>query len=294
MDHVQDMPTIKDDGCSRWEQLFISAIDTQKELIILMHNDIPVLFNQAFKNFVGMSTVKEFLREFGSLQNRFVPHSSYFHAGKAQDPDKWIESLVALPENERIVSMFDARTEPYAFAVTADISIEDYAVVSFTDISQDFIKRIMIENDVSIDKESGAYDKDYFIHTAKSFYSAAEFNQKFVAITMIELISLGAEHESFLRDYTLSIKSNVRQSDMVVRWDEKVFLLAYLTADKEDVIKFSEKLLRVMSQEPFDNLNGIGMRAGATIQNEKEEISSIITRAQKALEESSSLNVVVL
>jgi hypothetical protein len=47
----------------------------------------------------------------------------------------------------------------------------------------------MIENDVSIDKESGAYDKDYFLHTSKSFQNAAEFNKKPIAMTMIEDLS---------------------------------------------------------------------------------------------------------
>lgn len=61
-----------------------------------------------------------------------------------------------LPESERIVSMINYRAEPFAFSLTVDKPVEGYTIVSFTDISQDLIKRIMIENDVSIDKESGA------------------------------------------------------------------------------------------------------------------------------------------
>jgi len=277
-----------------WSQLFESAINTQKDLIVLMHKNTPIIFNSAFKNFAGVSSVKEFLREFGSLPERFVPHDSYFHIGKATNYDEWISELAVLPDHDRIVSMFNSRTEPFAFAVTVDSSVPDYSIISFSDISQDFIKRIMIENDVSIDKESGAYDKEYFIHTSKSFYDAAEFNEKFIGITMIELMSSDVESEKFLRDFALSIKSNIRQSDMLIRWEKKVFVLAYLTNTQNDVMAFSQKLLQIMRREPFERLNAISMRMGATIQNKNEEMTQIIKRAQIALEQSNDLQVTLL
>lgn len=279
---------------NEWSRLFISAINTQKDLVVLMYKHTPILFNKAFQNFAGISSVKEFLREFGPLHDRFVPHNSYFHSGKTESPDEWTLALMQLPEHDRIVSMFNSRTEPYAFSVGVDNCVPDYEIITFTDISQDFIKRIMIENDVSIDKESGAYDKEYFIHTSKSFNDAAEFNEKFIGITMIELMSTDHEAEEFLRDFTASIKSNIRQSDMLVRWDKKTFILAYLANTASDVVAFSQKLLLVMRQEPFERLNTISMRMGATIQNEKEDITTIIKRAQMALEQSNNLQVTLL
>lgn len=277
-----------------WSLLFTSAINTQKDLVVLMHQNTPLLFNKSFQNFAGVSSVKEFLREFGSLHDRFVPHSSYFHAGKVENPDEWTKALMELPEHDRIVSMFNSRTEPYAFSVSVDDSVPHYSIVTFTDISQDLIKRIMIENDVSIDKESGAYDKEYFVHTSQSFHDAAEFNEKAIGITMIELMTTDSESEEFLRDFTSSIKSSIRQSDMLVRWEKKIFLLAYLANTAADVMAFSQKLLLVMRQEPFERLNAINMRMGATVQNGKEDITVIIKRAQTALEQSDNLQVTLL
>jgi len=285
---------IADINNNQWSQLFSCAINTQKDLVVLMYKNNPILFNKAFQNFAGISSVKEFLREFGPLHDRFVPHNSYFHSGKTDTPQEWTIALMALPEHDRIVSMFNSRTEPFAFSVDVDNSVADYEIITFTDISQDFIKRIMIENDVSIDKESGAYDKEYFIHTSKSFHDAAEFNEKSIGITMIELMSTDDEAEQFLRDFTASIKSSIRQSDMLVRWEKKIFLLAYLANTSADVKAFSEKLLLVMRQEPFERLNAISMRMGATVQSEKEGITTIIKRAQEALEQSGNLQVTLL
>lgn len=275
-------------------QLFQSVIDTQKDLIVLMHNNAPVLFNKAFQDFAGVTSVKEFLREFGSLLNRFVPHNTYFHAGKADDPDNWTPSLMALPESDRIVSMLNCRTEPYAFSLRIDSTVTDYTILSFTDISQDLIKRIMIENDVSIDKKSGAYDKDYFIHTSKSFQDAARFNGRLIGITMIELMSSDVQAEQYLRDFTSSIKSNIRQSDMLVSWGKKIFLLAYLVDTADSALNFSQKLLGVMRQEPFEHLKTISMRLGTAVQKENEAIVQIIKRAETALQQSGDLQITLL
>ncbi|DAB39129.1 MAG: hypothetical protein A2023_07085 [Sulfuricurvum sp. GWF2_44_89] len=274
----------ENDVCSK---LFQSAIDTQTNLIILMHHNTPVLFNKAFQTFTGMPNVKMFLREFGSLLNRFVPHDAYFHPGKVENPDMWTKDFLNLPEEERVVSMINYRAEPYAFAVTLDQPVEEYTIVSFTDISQDLIKRIMIENDVSIDKESGAFNKDYFIHTAKSFQNASEFNKKAIGITMIEMASSDTNAEKYLHDFSSSIKCNIRQSDMLVRWDKKIFLLAYLIDSADNAMKFSRKLLGVMREEPFENLKSISMRLGTTMQTDNEEISDTISRAESALKKSS-------
>jgi len=291
--NVSNVEVFKDEN-NECNKLFQAVIDTQKNLIVLMHKNDPIIFNKAFKEFVDVDNVKEFRREFGSVLDRFVPHNAYFHAGKVDNRDEWIASLMALPEADRIVSMVSSRADPYAFSVAVNSPVGDYTIVSFTDISQDLIKRIMIENDVSIEKESGAYNKDYFIHTAKSFHDAAEFNEKAIGITMIELMSSDHEAEKYLRDFTSSIKSNIRQSDMLVRWGRKVFVLAYLVDTPEHAMKFSQKLLFVMRQEPFQSLSTISMRLGVAIRTDKEDIGQIIKRAETALHESGDSQVTFL
>lgn len=266
-------------------------MDSQKNLIVLMYKNTPVLFNKAFQNFSGMSTLKQFLREFGSLTNRFVAHGSYFNVNDLENPDEWIQALKDLPESQRIVSMISAKAEPYAFSVNIEIPVDNYTILSFTDISQDLIKRIMIENDVSIDNESGAYDKDYFNYTSKSFFDAAEFNNKLIGITMIELILPASEIDRYIRYFTASIKSSIRQSDMLVRWGSTTFLLAYLIDNKESAIIFSEKLFGVMRQEPFEALNSSSIHLGVSIQKEKEDIGSVIARSEAALRQSGNMEI---
>jgi hypothetical protein len=254
-------------------KLFQAAIDTQKNLIVLMHNNTPILLNKAFQNFTGMHTAREFLREFGSLPSRFVPHDAYFHENKCTNPDEWITELQDIPEVDRIVSMINYRAEPHAFSVTLESPVDEYVIISFTDISQELIKRIMIENDVTIDKESGAYDKDYFIHTLKSYQDAALFNRKSVALTLIELV----DADSNLIHFIMTLKANIRQSDMLIRWGKKSFLLAYLIDLPETTLNIVQK---VRQKSPCT------IRLATAVQQEHEPIHEMIYRVEKLIKES--------
>ena len=96
-----------------------------------------------------------------------MPHPAYFNMNKVEEGQNWIGVLEGLPEEKKIVSMLNTFHEPRAFGVTINNAHPDYTVLIFTDISATLIKRIMIENDVSVDKKSGAYNKEYFLHTFK-------------------------------------------------------------------------------------------------------------------------------
>ena len=291
MNCVIDEMLFKDENeaCSL---LFQSLINGQKNLIVLMHKNRPLLFNRSFGDFFDCASIKKFTDNYGALHNCFVPYDAYFHAAKADVPENWAEALMALPEQDRIVSMVNHRADPHAFAVAVESPVTDYAVVTFTDISQDLIKRVMIENDASIDKASGAYDREYFIHTSKSFNDAAAFNDKAVGITMVELISSDADN--YIRDFASSIAGSIRQSDMLVSWGRHLFLLAYLVDTPENAMKFSQKLLCVMKQEPLGKIGNISMRLGTTVQRGQEEIDQIIKRAETALQRSEELQITLL
>lgn len=132
----------------------------------------------------------------------------------------------------------------------------------------------MIENDTSIDKESLAYNRKYFIHTSKSFYDAAIFNKKIVGITIVELLTKEAVNEGILRDFAANIKDIIRQGDMLVRWGEKQFLLAYLVDTAKNGVTMTEKLRKRSHYR---------ISIGSAVQKNREEISQIIENAESAL-----------
>lgn len=217
-----------------------SVVDSQKDLIVIFHNSEIVLVNKAFERFFVISSIEEYKKEFGVFTNSFVPHPSYFHADKMSKGENWIDAISKLPEMERVVSMMTPNYEPHAFSVQIE-KIDEYNIGVFADITQSLIKRIMIENNTSIDEQSGAYAKNYFLHMLKSYQDAVVFNKKTVSAILIKTDRTDENALVELVDY---FKSRIRQDDMLIRWNENSFLLISLVDTQINAKKMVEKLHR--------------------------------------------------
>lgn len=253
--------------------LLQSSIDIHESPVALLRHSEPIALNRSFLKFCNVSSLKEFNREFGSLIYRFVPHDDYFHSGKVDEAERWLESLTALPQGERIVSMLDHKVEPYAFELIITHPMEGYSIITFKDVSQDLIKRILVENDATIDAESGAYRQDYFLHTLKSFQEAARFNRKQVGITMCEFRNEDCDPKTFAQ----AIKSSIRHDDMLIRWSKKRFILAYLI-DMEQSTEPIDTKIRAKSPYPI--------RLSSDVQNDIDDIRMLIRKVEMQLSES--------
>lgn len=260
------------------ESLVQSLLESHDQLVLVMERGQPAFANRAFLAFFGLGALTEFKREIGMLEYRFVPHDSYFHAGKIESDELWFEALSALPAEERIVSMLSAQMVPHAFEVRIIKESSAYVVALFRDVTKELIKRILIQNDASTDKVSGAYSREYFVHTSASLQDAADFNKKHIYLTSITLDSMISD-EASIRSFVTLIKQNIRADDMLVRWNEKTFVLAYLvdsesfgdivTMKLEHLLKYHQEqncpqhscTLKTIVPQPSEPLSGMIKRA---------------------------------
>jgi hypothetical protein len=253
--------------------LIQSLIDTHDDLVIITCNAQPIFLNRSFMQFFGLRSLQEFKREIGSMEYRFVPHENYFNVNKMLANETWTHSIEQLEKEKRIVSMINTQTKPHAFAVEITKPIEGYELIQFKDISQMLIKRILVENDASLNKESGAYSKEYFLHTSYGFMDTAALNEKLVAISAVKL----PQHDQkVLKELATAIKSFIRSEDMLVQWDSGTFILAYLSESEQGAKRVSEKISQAMKEH--------NMRFATIIQHESEkELEAIVKRALEKL-----------
>jgi hypothetical protein len=250
-------------------ELVQNIVDLQKDLIVLFYKNDPILINKAFKKFFATPSLQKYKEDFGSFVNNFVPHPSYFHADKITKDQHWFEAILELPKEERIVSMVTPNYEPHAFSVDIDMSVDTFVIVTFKDITQDLIKRIMIENSANIDQKSGAYAKRYFLQIAPSYEDAARFNEKIIATALINLDNIEVQD---LTQETTKIKAIIRQDDMLIHWNDDAFLLLYLV-DNEQNAKFMLNKLR----------KNLHHSVSSAIEQNKEGIKGVIKRVEALL-----------
>jgi GGDEF domain-containing protein len=252
--------------------------DMQKDMVVIFNDEVPIVTNNAFNSFFGVSSSEEYRSNFGSLVDSFVPHPLYFNKDKT-DGVSWYDAIMKLDEIDRIVSMLTQDFDPCAFSVHIEKSVENYKIVTLVDITRDLIKRLMIQNNVNIDKKSGAYDKKYFLEILQNLEEAARFNEKKLGMILISVDETKepdfSSNEKALRDFVENFKTFTRQDDMLVRWSGSQFLLIFLIDNVDNAQTVYSKLhsLVASGQILHSTLNYV-------VQNEAEEIKDLIKRVQ--------------
>ena len=248
--------------------LIQSVVDSQEDLIVVFKDDNPIVTNRSFNKFFTISSCEEYVKNFGAFVNNFVPHPLYFHKEKMHSGETWFDGVLKLPEIDRVISMMTSSYEPHAFSVALEQTTPGYTIATFKDITQDLIKRIMIENNANIDLKSGAYAKDYFLHISRSYQDAAQFNEKIIGAILITIKE--EEDNEKLTVFAEHFKNNTRQDDMLIRWYGNSFLLVYLvdsesnaqllinkfeSVSHDDRINKSDYTLKLFTQQKDETIN---------------------------------------
>ncbi len=248
-----------------------SISNLQEDFIVLFEGDSVIFTNSAFNRYFNVSSTEQYNEKYGEFVKHFVPHPNYFNKDKIEGSQNWIDAICKLDENDRIVSMLSLTYEPNAFGVSVDRSVEDYSVVVFKDITQDLIKRIMIQNHANIDKESGAYDKKYFQQIAKTYQDAADFNEKIIATLSIVLTGNSVDYRKFVE----SLVEIIRQDDMLVRWSENRFVLVFMIDELNSANMVLSKFKKITSTKEMQHY---GCKLKLTVADKDEKITTLIKR----------------
>jgi GGDEF domain-containing protein len=258
-----------------------TLIDSKEDMVVVFHNDDIILLNTAFKKFYDISAIEQYRRDFPDFTSHFVPHPSYFNQDNIAEDENWMDAILKLPELERVVSMMNYSFEPYAFSVSIDRSVKEYSIVTFSDITQSLIKRIMIENNANLDTASGAYTKEYFLQIAQSYEDAATFNEKVLGIILVSVESENSSEkltdERALNTLIGHFKEVTRKDDMLVRWSTDRFLLIYFVDNEKNTKQMLAKLQDMLNQKDIRDLK---CKFHLDMQSKDESISSLIKRIE--------------
>ncbi len=247
----------------------------QTDLIVVFEDKDIILTNNAFNKFFGVKSTQEYINNFGEFVNNFVPHPSYFNAQKINEEETWFESIMKLPELDRVVSILDSTFEPCAFSVAVDSSLSEQILVTFKDITQSLIQRIMIENNANIDKNSGAYTKQYFSQIHSSFEEAAVFNKKIIGLTLIEIKDTSESSNENIQEFVRYFKGFIRQDDMLVKYSDTKFLLAFLVDDAQNAEQVTKKLNLMLQKFSQNNFT---FELTTEYQKESEKLNTLISK----------------
>ncbi|MAD42313.1 MAG: hypothetical protein CL623_07970 [Arcobacter sp.] len=266
-------------------------IDSQSTIICLANTKELTFANKKFFEFFNCSTLEEFREKNSSLSNLFIENDRFFHLGKIEKNESWMERILDFPKNERIVALPDKSLNICAFSLNANKFDNDEYLISLTDISETVLEQIKLEEKAIHDRLTGAYNREYFENKYRLMINESKKSNKQLAIAILDIDFFKKINDNYghdVGDYILKelvkvIKQISREDDTLIRWGGEEFILILKVNSKESLLIALENIRKKIGEYKFNHINNLTCSIGASFYHENEEIEKTIKRADLLL-----------
>ena len=277
------------------QKKFINTIlDIQPNMIFILNDKEAVFANRFFLDFFDCKNLKEFKERHLCLAQTFIEEELYFHLGKIVDNNSWIENILKLKSEKRIVSILHPNTSITKVFNVSIVELEDEQyLISLTDISDTILKQIQLENKSTHDKLTGVYNREYFETHYKLIINdyTKEGNLVFLSILDIDFFKKVNDTyghdvgDKVLKQFVKIIQKSSRKDDLLIRWGGEEFLLLIKVKSIDNGKKVLENIRNAISEASFDSIEHITCSIGSTNYYKNEKIEDCFKRADDALYE---------
>lgn len=263
--------------------------DLQKNIVIITDKKKLIMANQAMYEFFGLDDIDSFFKHHNCICEKFVKDDESFHLGKVPKGQNWVEAIMNLSGNKRIVSMHDYNMTAHAFSVSANEFEEGSYIVSFTDISHTIKEHKKLQLKITHDKLTNALNREFFDNNINLIIKETKPHKLGVIICDIDYFknvndTYGHNRgDIVLKTLVNTINDSIRQEDYLIRWGGEEFIILMKIDTLKSLEKRVEYIRKQIEKQYFEEVTNITASFGGTIYQEEETITQCIERADKAL-----------
>lgn len=268
-------------------------IDTQDNIVFLTDGKELHFANKKFFEFIGFDDLNDFKKHHKCICESFIDNDRFFHLGKIQDDQSWIECMLDLPHSQRVVSILGRDFKPHAFSVSINNFDDKSYIVGFADISQTILDKITLENKIIHDKLTGAFNREYFEQNYQTLIDEYTSNGHCLGIALLDIDHFKIVNDIYGHDvgdevlihFVSTIHKFSRNEDIFIRWGGEEFILILKVMTKADLFKALEHLRKVIQMQEFPVVGKKTCSIGGAIYEDGEDIQKTIKRADEAVYE---------
>lgn len=288
------------------QKKFINTIlDIQPNMIFIVNKTESVFANKFLLDFFDCKNLKEFQQRYLCLAQTFIQEELFFHLEKIDDNSTWIENILKLKSEKRIVSILHPTTNTTKAFNVSIVELEDEQyLISLTDISDTILKQIQLEDKSTHDKLTGAFNREYFESHYKLIINEYTKENHLLVFSILDIDFFKKVNDTYghdigdkvLKQFVQIIQNSSRNDDLVIRWGGEEFILLLKINSIDNAKKVLENIRKTIAQTSFEKVEHITCSIGATVYKENETIEDSFKRADKALYEAknSGRNKVVI
>jgi diguanylate cyclase (GGDEF)-like protein/PAS domain S-box-containing protein len=271
------------------QTLYIQSIlNAQSSLVLVNDKEKIVYANKALFDFFGINSLEDFLKNSSCICEYFLEDDDYFHLGKIEENENWINNLKKLDKYNRVVVMKDIENNRKYFQIDIVDILNSKYVITLNNITNNILKEEFLSNKAYHDNLTGVFNREYFyeIFMVKKF-----INKNTYGIIMLDIDNFKSINDTYghligdevLKNLTITIKNLLRNNDSVIRWGGEEFIIIIEVTNKFQIEKIADKLRKAVENIQIPNVRKFTASFGVTILKKDEDIKVSIQRADDAL-----------
>lgn len=277
------------------QKKFINTIlDIQPNMIFIINKTESVFANKFLLDFFDCKNLEAFQQKYFCLAQTFIQEDLYFHLGKIDDNSTWIENILKLKSDKRIVSILHPTTKTTKIFNVSIVELEEEQyLISLTDISDTILKQIQLEDKSIHDKLTGAFNREYFESHYKLIINEYTKENHLLIFSILDIDFFKKVNDTYghdigdrvLKQFVEIIQNSSRNDDLIIRWGGEEFILLLKVKSVDNAKIILEKIRKSIDNAFFEGAEHISCSIGATTYKENEKIEDSFKRADEALYE---------
>lgn len=273
------------------ERDFVQLLVDNSTMLLLTDGVGAFYANKSLLEFFACESFDTFKNRYSCICDEFIQNQYYFYIDDIAERTKWIDYLLKLPMDKRIVSMISKQNfEPMVFNLGISVLDGKY-LISFNDISDRMHKEISLEEKILHDGLTKAFSREYFWKNIQAIAQNYFAMQKQVAISILDIDFFKKVNDTYghdvgdnvLVELVKLIKQNLRTDDFLIRWGGEEFVLILSIKDEESLYVVLENLRNKIATAQFKDIGELTCSFGGTIFKNDENIETTLKRADIAL-----------
>ncbi|BBP45592.1 hypothetical protein THMIRHAS_09650 [Thiosulfatimonas sediminis] len=280
---------------SELKLFFQSLLDSLSSIVVLTNGQDVFYGNQSLLNFFQFDSLAEFKSKYSRLDKLFLKDENQFFCDP-NNPESWIAQLLRLESHQRTVAMSSKHNQAkHIFRVNLkQMPLSHLYLAEFIDISHDFhAQRILLDKTLH-DPLTGAFNREFFDKNIDSILAHNQTNKLQSAVGFMDIDLFKNVNDKYghdvgdatLKKIVMTIKKEMRNSDVLLRWGGEEFLLIISLASEADLARILEKFRSLIDLQIFADVGHVTCSFGASIHCPNESIHDTIKRSDQALYQS--------
>ena len=265
-------------------------LDSQANIVILTNGKELKFANRKFFEFLNFENLEKFKEKHKCICEFFIEDENFFHLKKIEEGANWLDEINLLEDSQRVV-LIKNETKELAFSVSINQYDIDTMIVNFTDISETFNQKMILEKKILHDKLTNAYNREFFDQNYKKFISEYSSSNSKLAIAMLDIDHFKLVNDNYGHDigdqvliqFVDTLNKNSRKNDILVRWGGEEFIMILKIDEVSNLQKILESLRKSIESCVFNTVGHKTCSIGGTIYLENEDILKTIKRADEAV-----------